>query len=329
MLGGTPESLSHVLLKTIWQSPSVNDLITPSIRVYETGERCTLDPIRLEFRPGISRWYSVKIAKIQDGMAWTVSDVTERETMRQEILAQRDSLEQANQRLTALDREKSEMLGIAAHDLRSPIGNIRSLCELISSDDPSVTEITNMIQYSSDSLLNLIENLLDVERIEQGKIELEMQPVDVSFLLDHAIDQFSAEASQKEIQIHLSGPRITAMADESAIARVIQNLLSNAIKFSPPGKPVAIHTSIREGRLRVEIEDNGPGISENDRKKLFVKFAKLSARPTAGESSTGLGLSIAKSLVEAMRGEIGCDSIPGQGATFWFELALVKDPYSA
>ena len=324
MLGRTPLSIAHVLLKTIWQSPTSNDLLEPSLEVYASGERRTLDPIRLEFSEGNPRWYAVKIAKISNGIAWTLSDVSERETMRLKILAQRDSLEEANLKLKELDKEKSEMLGIAAHDLRSPIANIRSLSDLIDSNDPKVAELTGLIQFSADALLTLLENLLDIERIEQGRLDLEVRTIDLNHILDHSIQQMSSEASQKGIKIDRSGDPLRVQADESAAIRVFLNLISNAVKFSTSGTTVSVVTSNNGKRGRIEIRDQGPGISSNDLKKLFVKFARLSARPTAGESSTGLGLSIVKSLVEAMHGEVGCESICGEGSMFWVELPSVE-----
>jgi len=322
MFGRKPADITHLLIGTVWKSPTASRILEPSRRVYETGERCSLDPVELEFKVGNSRWYSVKIAKIIDGIAWTVSDVTERERMRQEILAQRDRLAEQNDRLLALDKEKSEVLGIAAHDLRSPIGNIRALCDLIVANDPQSQKHVSLIEASADSLLSLISKLLDIERIEHGDLNLEIKEIAFAPTLSQIVEQYAAGAKEKQIAVTLQvhDESATMFADESALHRAVQNLLSNALKFSPVGSSVQIRTSSTGGNYRIEIQDQGPGISESDRRILFRKFARLSARPTAGESSSGLGLSIVKHLLEAMNGQVGCESIPGDGTTFWIEL---------
>jgi signal transduction histidine kinase len=327
MLGRAAEKIHHVRLHSVWNTPSADVLTARSREVWRTGARQTIEEIELEFPSGPG-WYTVKIAKIADGVAWSISDVAENVRMQREILAQRDRLEIANARLTALDREKSEMLGIAAHDLRSPIGNIKSLCELICAADEDSRAMLTTIESISDSLIHLIGDLLDVERIERGEMELHVGPVEVAPILDRIVDQFSAEARQKRIKIGVSASarECWALADPSALGRVIQNLVSNALKFSPTGSLVQVRLVSHGEMARVEIEDRGPGISETDQRRLFAKFAKLSARPTAGESSTGLGLSIVKRLVDAMGGRVGCCSVPDNVATFWLEFSTVGSP---
>lgn len=326
ILGKKAVTVEHVLLGSVWGAEWSEPVVQPSLEVFSTGVPRTLDSIQLEFKKGEPRWYSVKIAKIPKGVVWTVSDVTAREEMQRQIVAQRDRLSEANERLTALDREKSEMLGIAAHDLRSPIGNIRSICELISSDDPLTVDLIRTIEEISDSMLSLIGNLLDVERIERGEIELRLTVQEIGPLLTGLVEHFKPEANQKEIEIRaeLSETPLFIRADGSAVQRVVQNLLSNGVKFSPRGSRVFVRAFPSGSKVRIEVADEGRGITEADRKKLFSKFARLSARPTAGESSTGLGLSIVKQLVEAMGGRVGCESEPGNGATFWVEFDLVS-----
>jgi signal transduction histidine kinase/tetratricopeptide (TPR) repeat protein len=324
MLGKTPVEITHVPITTVWKSPSVMRLLDPSREVFETGKRRSLFPVQLEFKDGEARWYAVKIAKIPDGVAWTVIDVTERETMRQEIVAQRDRLAEANERLTALDREKSEVLGIAAHDLRSPIANIHGLSDVILHDASKAQEAAAMIGSTAESLLGLIANLLDVERIECGKFELNIAPTFVNPILAGIVSQFNAAAEEKNIDLKLilevDPPGV--LVDLAAFQRVVENLLSNAVKFSPPGSTVEIRTLSCEAFVRVEVVDQGPGISPVDREQLFGKFVRLSARPTAGESSSGLGLSIVKHLVISMNGRVGCDSILGHGANFRVDFPI-------
>jgi signal transduction histidine kinase len=331
MLGKKAVAVNHVPVRSSWKSDSAERLLIHSRIVSETGEPCTLDPVELVFEIGVPRWYSVKIAKSSGGVVWTICDVTARESMQREILAQRDRLEQANARLTALDREKSEMLGVAAHDLRSPIGNIRALCELIATDDSESQDLLRMIGEISGSLLNLISNLLDVERIERGELQLELAPVEIGRLAERLVEQFSVVAKSKNITLRLEIPQapLTGLADENALMRAMENLISNAVKFSPPGSRVWVRALDRGDLLRIEIADQGCGITAADRKKMFGKFSRLSAKPTGSESSTGLGLSIVKQLVEAMHGQVGCESEPGNGATFWIEVAKFQSGASA
>ncbi|RYG48515.1 hypothetical protein EON79_04235 [bacterium] len=326
MLGRRPVDILHVMMGEVWRSPTAALLQQPSRRVWETGELCTLDPVQLEFKEGHPQWYSVKIAPIRDGVAWTVSDVTKREEMQREILAQRDRLEEANTRLVALDREKTEMMAIAAHDIRGPVGNIYSISRSIASDEPETRRWLGVIEAASESLLAILGNLLDVERIERGELSLDLQPIEVSLLLEEVVEQFSARAREKRIGLKLDLPIASAWAraDVNSFRQTVQNLVSNALKFSPMDSTVEIRLSVAGRRLRIEIRDEGPGISPEDQDLLFGKFVRLSSRPTDGESSTGLGLSIVKRLVEAMDGEVGCISTLGQGTTFWIEFPALS-----
>jgi signal transduction histidine kinase len=321
-LGKRPIEIMHVQIDSVWKSSSSQRLIEESLHVYSTGDRRSLEPIELEFTPGDHRLFSVKIAKTKQGVAWTVIDISEKEAMRQQIVAQRDSLEDANQKLIALNTEKNAMLGIAAHDLRSPIANVRSLCELIKAHDDESQKALSLIEATSESLLDLISNLLDVERIESGQYPFAHHSQKIAALIGPIVQQFEASAREKDISISVDfGTQdVEISVDEVSFCRIIQNLLSNALKFSPKGSKVGVRSYQHDNFVRIEIQDQGPGLTDEDKGLLFGKFARLSARPTAGEPSNGLGLPIVKHLVEAMGGTVGCESQFGHGATFWVQF---------
>jgi signal transduction histidine kinase len=169
---------------------------------------------------------------------------------------------------------------------------------------------------------DIISNLLDLNAIESGMINLRIGEISIGELFEKTIAEYTQKAEQKNIKLISSVTEETILADKNAVIEVMENLLSNAVKYSSHGKNIYLRAEVKNSLYRIEIKDEGPGLTEEDKKKLFQKFAKLSAKPTAGENSTGLGLSIVKKLVEAMTGSIGCESEAGQGATFIVELPL-------
>ena len=150
-------------------------------------------------------------------------------------------------------------------------------------------------------------------------------PTDLSSLLSSLTDTHRIRAAAKQQTIHFANEPtpVTALVDPNVMVQVMENLLSNAVKYSPPGK--AIHVRLRKlpDTVCFDVRDEGPGLSAEDQKKLFGKFARLSAKPTGGENATGLGLSIVKSIVEAHGGRVGVESRRGGGARFWFTLPTV------
>ncbi|MBL7991093.1 MAG: PAS domain S-box protein [Candidatus Kapabacteria bacterium] len=267
-------------------------------------------------------------------------------------------LADTNDRLEAASREKSEILGIVAHDLRSPLSGIQGLAGVMreGADPEFIPQIANEIYNASERMFTLLSNLLSVNAIESGKMEMNLTPLNVSFIVQTIIDRYADRAAEKNIRLQgeVSSEPCFAIADEFVLPQVVENLVSNAVKYSPHGKNVYVrvrHWSLVAGhltddnggiapvmtsnqaannqvtnnqRLRIEVQDEGPGISPDDMTKLFGKFARLSAQPTGGEHSTGLGLNIVKQMVEAMQGRVWCESKFGNGATFIVEL-----PYSA
>ena len=244
-------------------------------------------------------------------------------------------LTEANSTLNSLNQEKNEFMGIAAHDLKNPLGAIRGYAEMLEEDAEEVSkeEVADMaarIKKSANLMFALVSNLLDVNRIEEGKMDLDLGPCDLWDTVRQAVEGYRQRARTKEIQLVFDDTRRAPLviADAAQLAQIVDNLVSNAVKYSPPGKNIYVQVRQMNGCVRAEVRDEGPGISAEDQKRLFGKFARLTARPTAGEHSTGLGLAIVKRLVESMKGKVWCESELGKGATFIveFSLAAVETP---
>jgi signal transduction histidine kinase len=240
-------------------------------------------------------------------------------------------LHQQNEELAALNIEKNEMMGIVSHDLKNPIGAVRGYAELIQSgvfEGEEVLGVAGQITQVSERMLELVKNLLDMNLLESGGLQLHILSFDVAPLVESAVTQYRTPAEAKNITLHFSnetsdGESIVS-ADERATMQVLDNLVSNAVKYSPHGKRVFVRVLSDKTVVKIEVQDEGQGISPEDMKKLFGKFQRLSALPTGGEHSTGLGLSIVKKIVEAMNGKVWCESVLGEGATFIVELPKAR-----
>jgi len=235
------------------------------------------------------------------------------------------------QRLVELDHEKNKLLGTAAHDLRSPLGVIKSYADLLLQGyvgdlAPEQRQTMERIVRVSDKALALVEDLLDVSAIEAGELELDVGPVDVGDLLRECRDETAALARAKSIElaVELEPDLPAASADPLRVHQVIDNLLSNAIKFSHPGTVVTLRAQARGGEVIVSVQDQGQGIPAEEIEGIFARFRRTSVRPTAGERSTGMGLAIAQRVVEAHGGRIWVDSRVGAGSTFSFGLPVAS-----
>ena len=225
-----------------------------------------------------------------------------------------------NEKLKSVNAEKDRYLGIAAHDLRNPLSSMRGLSELMLEtplEPPQQQEFLETIHRTSDEMLGLVNDLLDVSVIESGKLALKRADHDLVKLVQRRVRHLEPHARSKNITVTVDAPGgQRASIVGSRFNQVVDNLVSNAIKFSPPGTTVRVALHSRDGSFVLSVQDQGPGIPEEDKKLLFRSFQKLSARPTAGEKSTGLGLAIVKKIVDAHGGHIAVDSAPGGGAMF-------------
>lgn len=277
-----------------------------------------------------NRTRTVKLRKERVRLETAVNERTkELKEAIDEINSRNALLKETNSKLEKLDKEKSEYLGIVAHDLKSPILGIMGFAEIISDDisdleNEDVKRFAQNIVASSGKMVETINRLLDVNMIEEGKIELRIEEFDLVDLMSDTVSLIIPNARKKNITINFRSDResLPLESDRSLCGQIFDNILSNALKYSYPGTEVKVRVKLGGSMAIVEIEDKGQGIAQHEIPLLFEKFRRLSSKPTAGESSSGLGLAIVKSLTELLEGEIKVNSTPGQGSTFIVELPL-------
>jgi len=238
-----------------------------------------------------------------------------------------EELEELNSRLETLNEEKNDIMQTVTHDMKNPLAGIIGLTDLALSDADSIPreeilEFMEQIEKAAQKMNDMIRKLLDIRTIESGGHNLDIEPNDIIKALGDVVQSNSQKAKEKDIKIvsKFSHNSEMVLGDQTAIQRVLDNLVSNAIKYSPKGKKVVLNLQKKNGTVRVEVKDEGPGIQPDEQSKLFTKFSRISTKPTGGEHSTGLGLYITKQLTNEMNGEVGCESKPGSGSTFFITL---------
>lgn len=236
---------------------------------------------------------------------------------------EKNSLTLLNDKLEKLNKEKNEFIGILAHDLRNPLGAIYSLAEIYLGDeeglDADQKEIMQEIKISSEKMLGLISNLLNLNAIESGTIEGNISEVNLTDMISRMIKENKNSANSKGISISVSKPHyeIKFNSYKIAVEQILINILTNAIKYTFPNKNIFIGVyQNKENEPVCEIMDEGPGFTDRDKEIMFQKFARLSAKPTGGENSVGLGLSIVKKLADLTGARIHVESTHGKGSKF-------------
>jgi signal transduction histidine kinase len=231
--------------------------------------------------------------------------------------------------LERLNKLKNQFVGTAAHDLRSPLSIIwsysdfllRELSDMLSEQH---LEFLAIIQSSSEFMLSMVDELLDVTAIESGNLNLALEPTDLAALVAHNVALNSVLAEQKQMRLSFQ-PEVDLaplMLDPAKIEQVLNNLISNAVKFSYPGGPVEVRLYQQGEEALISVQDEGQGIPRDELDQLFRWFGKTSVRGTQGESSSGLGLAIARRIVLGHQGRIWVESEAGRGSTFYVALPL-------
>jgi two-component system sensor histidine kinase/response regulator len=241
------------------------------------------------------------------------------------------ALKLARDRLRQLAEDKDELMGILAHDLKNHLGGMQMSAQLmhdraLSLGDERLKRTSGNILDASNQMFSFVKEFLANAAADRG-LALNLEAVSLSEAASDAILRYADAAQRKSITIHKEFPLDTPLvtADQRAIDQVIDNLVSNAVKFSPHEKSIWLSIGTpSEGFLECRVRDEGPGCDEKDLAEMFTRYKRLSARPTAGEPSTGLGLSIAKRHVGAMNGTLHCESEPGKGAVFVLRLPVAR-----
>ncbi|MBP7119322.1 hypothetical protein KBA63_04525 [Candidatus Woesebacteria bacterium] len=252
-------------------------------------------------------------------------------TQREKLEKVTRELSETNRKLTTIDEKKNEFISMAAHELRAPLTAIRGFLSMVIDGDtgpitPKATEFLRDSMVSSERMIRLVNNMLDVGRIEEGRLTLTPSLFSISKVVTAVHGEFQGEAMNKGLNFTTdisANPADQVFVDEDKIHEVLVNLVSNAIKYTEKGTVTISLTNPNLDTVRIEVKDTGAGVSAEEQKKLFQKFYRVQS--VVGKTiGTGLGLYISKLLIERFGGTIGLISESGQGSNFWFELPVDK-----
>lgn len=246
-----------------------------------------------------------------------------------ELVTMQRELVKKNAELQELNRQKNRFLGMAAHDLRAPLQAVLAYSDFLIDEaahrlDAEHQDFLSIIRASSDFMLHLVNDLLDVAKIELGTLELNLQPTDLTALVEHntALNRILAARKQIELRFHPGGELTELMLDPPKIEQVLNNLIGNAVKFSQPHTTISVRLSTLDDRAVISVHDEGPGMPADELETLFQPFLKTGVSSTDSERSSGLGLVIAEKIVAEHGGEITVESQVGKGTTFYVTLPI-------
>lgn len=260
------------------------------------------------------------------GLADRINQIQAEKQQALQDAAQKDALAAT---LQERDVVKTQLLNMASHDLKSPLQGILGFTEVLRDEvgkDSPLNEPLSVMHLAAENMLDLVHNLLNTTALESGKIILDEQDFDIAELVLEITQAHRPLAQRKNQALSVDVPPtgdFLLTGDRNRLREVISNLVNNAIKYSPLGSPVAITLEHHTTAVHIKVSDKGPGLSEHDQTKLFQPFQRLSSLPTGNESSTGLGLAIAKRLVDLHHGEIQVATQLGEGSTFSVILPTV------
>lgn len=253
-----------------------------------------------------------------------VTDISELKAVESQLVKSQESLQVVN-------KAKDRFISIISHDLRAPFTSILGFAEILLSEadlsESDKQEYLNYIYDSSLHQLQLVNYLLDYSRLQTGRIKIEPQRINAKYIINNCISSLTGNVIRKNLTVKISVPEdINILADERLITQALSNLLSNAIKFTKDGKSIEVTVGMyKEGQIEFVVKDEGVGISENNKTKLFQFDQKYSTEGTKGEKGTGLGLMLVKEIIEKHNGNIWFYSKQGEGSEFHFTVPKARD----
>ncbi|HEX2831542.1 MAG TPA: PAS domain S-box protein [Thermoanaerobaculia bacterium] len=224
-----------------------------------------------------------------------------------------------------VERMKQDFVSTVSHELRTPLTSIRGSLGLLASGvmgelSDDARQMVAVAERNSVRLIALINDILDFEKLENGKMEMDIRPMPLMRMLERSIETISASAMQDGVDIELRCPRAIVLGDETRLGQVTTNLLSNAVKYSKRGDTIVVSAQLRDGSVEVRVEDRGRGIPPALQHRLFQRFVQIDSSDARTKPGTGLGLAICRAIIEQHGGEIGVESREGEGSTFWFRV---------
>jgi signal transduction histidine kinase len=239
-----------------------------------------------------------------------------------------DERQQAISRLTSGYEMQDRFLKIASHDLKNPLNNIRLAHYYLRSildDHPDVNAALDTIENTLNNMDELVAEYLESAALRTGQEELRLEAISAEDAIWEVISRYSAAAARKNVTLLIGATDGIVLADSQRLHQILSNLVSNAIKYSPHGKCVTVSATVSDGQVQMNVVDEGPGIPEAEQPSLFLPFSKLSNKPTGGESSSGLGLWIARELARIQNGSVGFECPASGGSVFWARLPAHTD----
>ena len=327
----TKAALRRVNVRELYADPEDRITLTRAIE----SEGAVKDyPVDLRRRNGelihalISAVVHIDGDNVVVGYQGTVRDITQRTQAEQALATYAVQLSDKNAELERLNEQKNRFLGIAAHELRSPLQFILAYSEfLVDEASDALTDrqmqFLSIIRSSSEFVVRLVNDLLDVAKIDAGKLELNPDSTDLVALVRENVSLNQTLAAKKDVQIRLEDEMLPPVVlDPDKMVQVLNNLINNAVKYSPPGTTIRVRLGREDDHVHLSVQDSGPGIPADDLKRVFQPFETTKLKGPDGEKGTGLGLAIAKKIVEGHGGTIWVQSETGQGASFHVTLPI-------